>query len=131
MTWLIDMASNGASAGVRKIAERAAYGSIGPEKRIAMRGLTLKPSSWFSAAISAQVDGCALQSGSGRFTRSPVACVASGTVSASFGNRLTTVTSAAQVRGAQRRISVLRGFIIRRQNRLSGDGKTRRRLQRT
>ena len=61
-------------------------GSIGPENGIVMRGWMLKPSSVFSTASSAQSDGRAVQDGNGRFTRRPVNCEWSRTVSRLVGN---------------------------------------------
>ena len=53
--------------------------SIGPENGTETRGWMLKPSSVLSTSASAQSVGRAAQSGLGRFTRRPVACVASST----------------------------------------------------
>ena len=80
MTWLTPVTSPSDSL-TRKIESLVALaGSIAPLKGIEIRGCTLKPSSSFRTSTSRQSEGKTAQFGLGSATRSPVSCVASGSV---------------------------------------------------
>ena len=67
---------------VERVTRRA---SIGPVKRIEIRGSRSNPSSWSTSRISSQSDGRAVQSGCGSAIRRPVTWLASATVARSDG----------------------------------------------
>src|SRR4051812_24856968 len=92
--------------------------SIGPLNGTEMRGWTLKPSSRFSTARSAQSDG--VQPAVGRLTRRLVVCVASKTVCRLDGNGCSASTPAACASGGASSVPAATSSASRRKSECTG-----------